>query len=190
MQDGDAEARVRFFSVSERFADPPPDPWTALDRRSCDEAWREFYRRFGFRAGVTPDSWPAIREPSPSLTFDLSVIKDGPERGAAYDAINAEALRSFVWNLSDERELLALDWQHPAYRFRPEAQALSWRPEWKVPVYPDGDYYAFLTADFSEGTFGHPWEQTLAVIGERMCASFGVSLAVWLPIKRRNGASV
>ena len=53
--------------------------------------------------------------------------------------------RSFVRNLPDQRELLVLEWQHTAYGFRPADQALSWRPEWKVPVYPDGDYYAFLT---------------------------------------------
>lgn len=139
---------------------------------------------------MTPDAWPAIREPNPSLTFDLSVVGDGLERGAAYDAINANALRSFVWDLPDQRELLVLDWQHPAYLFRPRDQALSWRSEWKVPVYPDGDYFAFSTDDLSEGTFGHPWEQTLTVFGERLCAGLGTTLAVWLPVKRRNGSVV
>jgi hypothetical protein len=83
-------------------------------------------------------------------------------------------------------ELIVLDWQHPAYRFRPADQALTWRAEWRVPVYPDGDYYAFLTNDFTEGTFGHPWENTLCVIGERLGASLGRSLETWLPIKRRR----
>lgn len=31
-----------------------------------------------------------------------------------------------------------------------------------VPAYPDGDYFAFLSEDFSEGTFGHPLEETEA----------------------------
>jgi Protein of unknown function (DUF2716) len=126
---------------------------------------------------------------APSVTFDLGVIADGPQRGAAYDAINAEALRAFVWALPDA-ELVVLDWQHPAYRFRPANQALAWRADWRVPVYPDGDYFAFLTQDFAEGTFGHPWEQTLCVIGERLCASLGRSLGTWLPIKRRDGVAV
>jgi len=46
-------------------------------------AWQEFEARFGFRASVTPDGWPAVREPSPSLTFDLSGIPDGAKHGAA-----------------------------------------------------------------------------------------------------------
>ncbi|GAB3774366.1 hypothetical protein GCM10027600_36810 [Nocardioides ginsengisegetis] len=59
-----------------------------------------------------------------------------------------------------------------------------------MPVYPDGDYYAFLTSDFTEGTFGHPWEKTLCVIGEGLGASLGRSLETWLPIKRRDGSTV
>ena len=46
-------------------------------------------------------------------------------RAAAYDAINAEALRAFIWALP-EAPMIVLDWQHPAYRFTPAAQALSW----------------------------------------------------------------
>jgi hypothetical protein len=80
-----------------------------------------------------------------------------------------------------------LDWQHQTYRFNPARQAMAWRPDWAVPVYPDGDYYAFLTPDLAAGTFGHPWEQTLCVIGPRLCATLGRSLATWLPTKRSNG---
>ena len=174
--------------MSERFAEPPDDAWTELGRDEHDECWATFNSRYGFRAGVSPDGWPAISEPVPSVTFDMGVIVDGPRRGAAYDAINAEALRAFVWALPDT-ELLVLDWQHPAYRFRPANQALTWRADWRVPVYPDGDYYAFLTQDFTEGTFGHPWEQTLCVIGKRLGDSLGRSLETWLPIKRRDGLS-
>ncbi len=177
------------MAVSERFAEPPEDAWTELNRAEYDDCWAMFDSRSGFRAGVSPDARPAITEPVPSVTFDLSVIPDGPQRGAAYDAINAEALRAFVWALPGA-ELVVLDWQHPAYSFRPAHQALTWRADWRVPVYPDGDYYAFLTPDFTEGTVGHPWEKTLCVIGERLGASLGRSLETWLPIKRRDGATV
>lgn len=77
--------------VSERFAEPPDDAWTELTQGEYDAAWAAFEERFGFRAGVSPEAWPAITEPTPSVTFDLGVIEDGPRRGAAYDAINAEA---------------------------------------------------------------------------------------------------
>jgi len=163
------------------------EAWQELDRADYDRYWAKFDASFGFRAGVRPDRWPAISEPVPSFTYDLSVIRDGPERGAAYDAINAEALRAFVWSMPEVSELVVLDWQYPCYRFNPASQTLIPGAEWKVPVYPNGDYYAFLREDFSEGTFGHPWEQTLCVIGERLIQSLGRSLSTWLPIKRWNG---
>lgn len=174
--------------MSERFAEPPGNAWIELVRSEYDGYWAAFEDRYGFRAGTSAESWPAITEPTPSLTFDLSGIPDGAERGAAYDAINAEALRAFVWALPGA-ELIVLDWQHPAYRFHPANQALTWRPEWEVPVYPDGDYVAFLTEDFADGTFGHPWEQTLCVMGERLGSTLGRSLETWLPVKRRDGMS-
>lgn len=176
--------------MSERFASPPDEAWAELDRTQHEAVWARFDELFHFRAGVDPTSWPAIREPCPSVTFDLSTIPDGAERGAAYDAINAEALRAFVWAMPDRRALIALDWQHPAYQFFPANQALSRQAEWKIPVFPDGDYFAFLSEDFTEGTFGHPWERTLCVIGERRIASLARSWATWLPIKRQNGASI
>ena len=177
------------MSVSERFASPQESAWLEVDRGEYDTLWARFNERFGFRAGVDPNSWPAIREPSPSITFDLSVIPDGAQRGAAYDAINAEALRAFVWAMPDCDELIALDWQHPAYRFIPANQTLTWQAEWKVPVYPDGDYFAFLSEDYTEGTFGHPWEQTICVIGQRLIDSLARTWATWLPVKRENGVS-
>ena len=173
--------------MSERYENQPGPAWEQLPDDGYEAAWSGFEARYGFRAGTSADAWPAIREPQPSVTFDLSGMQDGPQRGSAYDAINAEALRCFVWALNDVDEWLVLDWQHPTYRFRPAVQAVTWQSEWKVPVYPDGDYFAFLTPDYAEGTFGHPWEQTLCVIGERLCGSLGRSLATWLPVLRRNG---
>jgi len=35
-----------------------------------------------------------------------------------------------------------------------------------IPVLPDGDYHIFLADDFSFGTLGHPWEQTICVFGK------------------------
>ena len=170
--------------MSERYDREPEQAWFPVD---YDAPWAAFESRFGFRPSTIADGWPAIREPLASVTFDLSDISDGSERGAAYDCINAEALRAFVCALPNSPELVVLDWQHQAYRFRPAVQAMTWQAEWAVPVYPDGDYYAFFTEDFGEGTFAHPWEQTLCVVGDRLMASLGRTLATWLPVKRRGG---
>ncbi len=82
--------------MSERFAENPGSGWTQLAEGDHKQAWAAFEARFGFRASTRSEGWPAIAEPTPSVTFDLSGIADGPRRGSAYDAINAEALRCFV----------------------------------------------------------------------------------------------
>ena len=166
----------------------PTAAWSQLAQPDCRVAWTGFESRFGFRASMSPDQWPAIKEPAESLTFDLSPVfeHEGPRFAAAEDALNAEALRAFVGALPDE-PLYALDWRHPTYRFSPARFALNPNPEWKVPVFPNGDYYAFFTSDFTTGTFGHPWEQSLCVIGERLIDTLGASLRTWLPLLREGG---
>lgn len=161
--------------------------WNAVPDADYDRYWSRFYETFDFRPGVKPETWPAIREPTPSLTFDIS-FADHARRVSAIDAINAEALRAFVWALPADTEMIVLDWQHAAHYFTPTEQAFSESREWPVPVFPNGDYFIFLTKDFREGTFGHPWEETLCVLGERMVNSLGRSLRTWLPVKRENGS--
>ena len=163
--------------------------WKAVTDDAYDGLWDRFYAKFGWdrSAGITS---PVIRDPEPSITFDLSSIPDGPRRVAARASIEAEALRCFLVALPEVETLVVLDWQHPAYEFQPAIEVLDDAPKHDVngypTVYPDGDYYAFLTPDFSEGTFGHPWEPSLCVIGSRLVDTLGRSLATWLPIKRAN----
>jgi hypothetical protein len=163
--------------------------WKQIDDESYREVWDRFDEKFEFHpSGGKP--LPVIRDPTPSVTFDLS-IPAGPQFASAMAAIEAEALRCFVTELSDVDVLFVLDWQHPAYEFRPAIEALDIQPKDFVngypSVYPNGDYYAYLAPDFSEGTFGHPWEPSLCVIGPRMIDSLARSLSTWLPIKRVDG---
>jgi hypothetical protein len=54
-----------------------------------------------------------------------------------------------------------------------------------VEVFPDGDYYIFLTEDMSVGRFGHPWRQTLCIFGTGLVESLVPKLTAWLPVRRR-----
>ncbi|MDH6280004.1 DUF2716 domain-containing protein [Prescottella agglutinans] len=80
-----------------------------------------------------------------------------------------------------------MGWQHPGYRFDAAVHSATCDAEWRVPVYPNGDYYIFVREDLSDGTFGHPWERTLCVFGERLVSSLGRTLATWLPVIRHDG---
>ncbi|MFG6504555.1 DUF2716 domain-containing protein [Microbacterium sp. P05] len=164
--------------------------WRELDQGETSRYWDLFDELYRFRPGTSPLTWPAIQEPVPSVTFDLSVIPDGAPRAVAVRAINSEAQRCFIWVLGGE-PLVVLDWQHPAWSFSPTEEALNMECDDPIngrpTAYPDGDYYAFMTADLREGTFGHPWERTLCVMGDRLVRTLGLSLSTWLPTVRVNG---
>lgn len=165
--------------------------WREMDEAEHEAAWDLFDEKFDFRASVDPSGWPAIDEPTPSVTFDLSGIPGGPRLLTAFAALNAEALRCFVWALPDIPELSVLNWQHTAWRFDPRLDdgPAQWDDLERLQptVYPDGDYFAFLSPDMTEGTFGHPWERTLCVMGDRLIETLGKSLALWLPVLRVDG---
>ncbi|UFS57638.1 DUF2716 domain-containing protein [Subtercola endophyticus] len=167
--------------------------WRALQDPEYKAVWDQFYERFQFRAGISSADWPGIREPTPSITFDLFGIVDRPRLASAVQAINSEALRCFIWEMPDIREMLVLDWQHSAYWLNPAVESLQ-PPDDPIngypTVHPDGDYYSFLSPDMREGTFGHPWERTICVMGDRLINSLGTSFALWLPVLRINGEPI
>lgn len=167
---------------------PLPPGWSYLPRDEEDVAWELFRDRFqSFRPSIYPKDWPAVVDPAPSVTFDLSVPENSPGVWSAqFDAINAEAQRCFV-KVQDDPYWIVLDWQHPGYRLNAAAHAETFDAEWPVPVFPNGDYYIFARPDFSTGTFGHPWEKTLCVFGSELVQTLGRTLATWLPRKRENG---
>lgn len=154
-----------------------------------DILWDGFYSRFKFRPGM--ESSPAIDEPTPSLTFDLTPIFDAGRDGfsAGEDRLNAEVLEAFKAVFRDSR-IAVLDWQHPSYWLRPAAFDPSDPEDWAVTVFPNGDYYIFTAEDLSCGTFGHPWEQTLCVWGEPLVSDVRTRLSAWLPIRRTDGKPV
>lgn len=74
------------------FGNPLPAGWSVLSAADRSKAWAMFATRFGeLRPGMDSKDWPAIVEPSPSVTFDLG--RGGKSVAARIDAVNAEALR-------------------------------------------------------------------------------------------------
>lgn len=166
--------------------------WTQMEPVFGDDYerfWTKFYERFHFRASTTPDKWPGIAEPAPSVTFSLApILSAGPggfEAGEA--ALNAEVLRALVLTFGPEDDLVAMDWQHPSYWFRPHAHALA-NADWQISPFPNGDYYMIFSQDLSMGTFGHPWEGSICVIGAPLIEVLAPVLSGWLPVLRRTGA--
>ena len=83
----------------------------------------------------------------------------------------------------DLSSVFTRDWQHPAYWFKPHKHRGT-DEVWRVPPFPNGDCSVIVTEDLNQGTFGHPWEETLSVFGPDLVRSLVPRLSEWLPIKR------
>ena len=95
----------------------------------------------------------------------------------------------YIWNEKQEslineilckvvnEEMYALDWQHTCFAYNPN----EWIPVdyhyfdaernyevWFPTYYPNGDYYFFVSKDWSVGLYGHPWRKELIVVGDQL----------------------
>ena len=133
--------------------------WIELAEDEYDKVWDRFYSEFQFRPSVHADQWPGIREPSPSITYSIA------DRTTFVDDLDTQALAVFRSVVAPDARMYVLDWQHTCFWFYPHR---SGSEQFERSVFPDGDYHIFLAEDFSFGFFGHPWEETVCVFGERL----------------------
>jgi len=155
---------------------------TGWIEKTADEhnaVWEDFYERFRFKPDYYQRVAPAIVEPVPCITFDLSC----PWTDELVDRIGVAFLAAFRSVTTPGERLHFLDWQHPCYWFEPHAADASNT----VPVLPDGDYYIFLSADLTYGTFGHPWQQSLAVFGGALLEAMNFGSDLGLDVLRSVG---
>lgn len=152
--------------------------WKELAEQEEDAAWAAFCQRFKFRQGVQPSDWPGILEPVQSVTYDIGhAFAEGP---VAYRRITndlgaklIDALRRCV---SPGATIFALDWQHPCYSFEPHGDfKFEGEGDWPVHPLPNGDYYIFVARDMEFGVFGHPWEGTMCLFGQRLIDAFAAN---------------
>jgi hypothetical protein len=188
----------------------PVSGWQRLSRSEYDQIWDRFEERFQFRASTDSTHWPGIREPVPSVTWDLAIDRQesderlrsgvwrfgvdqdqGPPE-ADDDALNRLMMSALRDCVSADEWVYVLDWQHPAYHCWPHRVDPKRRTDiWPVQVFPDGDYYVFAAHDLRFGTFGHPWESTLCVWGSDLLDAVEARNAgVLTRLYRRDGKPV
>lgn len=162
--------------------------WQRMEMRGPDyeRYWDLFDARFHFRPSMTV--YPGIVEPTPSVTFDLRPIfaAEPSEWVRGEDRLTGEVLDAMKAVFGVER-LVVLNWQHDALWFVPEEFEPVSEGDWAIPVFPNGDYFIYLTESMDDGFFGHPWEQTFCVFGERLLPSLDRKLGTWLTVARRDG---
>jgi len=142
--------------------------WHKLTSEENHRTWDLFYEEFKFRPSIDSKDWPSIETDLPQLKLDImECYREGYDQGCFN--ILEELAKEIFKNITEVNEhMFALDWQHPGYEFDPRKE-FPIDPkfkEWPVPVLPNGDYYIFLTQDFQNLWFGHPWEETITLIGK------------------------
>jgi len=171
--------------------------WTTLSKAANSAAWDEFERRFPLRLGMSPETWPAINEPSPSVTFDLTQVCDlarseGADGGRGYAAAECELerhfLRCFRGCTPTDGRVLALNYNHDGYSFDPAALAEPHEDDlWPETMAPIDEYRVFGPPGYHFGAFAHPWERSLCVFGRAFLDAVLSDRPRWLgPILRRR----
>ncbi|MFD0999498.1 DUF2716 domain-containing protein [Ohtaekwangia kribbensis] len=140
--------------------------WAALSEEECNDVWEKLHLHYNF---------PAINTDKPILTFS---IQDVWENDYFREDLERKALDILISITRPGEKLLALDWEHTCYRVdlrlhkeNPHAENI-----FHIPFIPDGDYYIFVTEDFENVWFGHPWKETITVIGEKLAAAVNKNL--------------
>jgi len=154
------------------------DIWIPIEEQEYHETWDRFYREFDFRPSVYAHQWPSITTVLPQYKFSLAHLWNGPEDDKVYDDFIHKTLQSFIDITVVGEEIYALDWQHACYRINPRnIKAIE---RMKISFVPDGDYSIFITVDFKNVWFGHPWENKITLIGEKFVDTFRKNLPVFL----------
>ena len=154
--------------------------WNSVDWDEHSLIWDRFDGAFDFKPDYHERKVPAISEPSPSVVLDLSSIEIWSE----IDFLNNIFARLFRELVGCDESLLVLDWHHESFRFRPHIDTNC--RYWPTIVYPDGDYYIFVSEDFSFGTFGHPWQESLCIFGQSLVDLIPKTLTEKFPVIRNR----
>lgn len=165
--------------------------WIELnDENEYDKVWDKFENKFNFKPSIYEGR--GINEPKDSLVFEVGNYynQDEKTRIILEKDLNNKILNCFKILAFKDKFIYALNWQHNSYKLDIHNLNLEEYNKWiiennsflyekinknlykcpyhAVPVFPNGDYYIFLTLDMTNGIFGHPWRRTICVFGKEL----------------------
>lgn len=168
----------------------PSNAFEQLNNAERDRVWDLVDAQLEFRASTKPEHWPGFAEPEGSVTWSVApLFDDFANRFVQAEISLAGHLAAAIDQLLGvDAYAVALDWQHPGYRFIPALSALpTQQNSWPIPVLPDGDYYLYVAADLRFGWLTHPWEQSVCCYGGVDEHMGGHLEALGLPVIRESG---
>lgn len=183
------------------------DVWKKLDEEvfgpNDKYIWDKVEEIFRFEPGGLSKDWPSIKEPNPSVTYDLAPLYEARHKYHHFlmKDFAFMALKAFRECTEYSERIYALDWQHPSWWIYPHGE-FDMREstdrqnptdilEWQDRISGFGDYYMFLAEDLSYGTFSHPWEQTICIFGEKLIRAFeNYNPKIFTQVIRNNGIPI
>ncbi len=146
---------------------------TPLTETDYKNIWDWVYSALSFKPSIRSIDWPSIQTERPFRKFSVDFLWKGGYDEALYAKFINNAINAFVDITPNGEAIYALDWQHDCFYYDPKELTadLMLDNESSIPpisFIPDGDYYIFITKDLQNVWFGHPWEKSVTLIGERL----------------------
>ena len=140
-----------------------------LDINLTKHLWSKIYNEFKF---------------SPSSDFNkktFSFINSKCYKLTTVWSEEQECLVNEIFKHMSFDSIYALDWNHDCFEFNPydyQQMSKQWFDKERncnvyfPSYYPNGDYFFFVSKDFTYGLFGHPWRREIYVIGDALIKQF------------------
>lgn len=155
--------------------------WTILENEEYDKVWDRVFTEFKFQPSTELEQSP-FQLSIPVNAYDISISPIWSDN----EHLNNIVKQGFISCMGDADYMYALDWQHTCYRYNPNVTIPKENPTfindtqyahggyyaYFPEFYPNGDYYFFISVDFSWGYLTHPWLKKVWVFGESLMTYF------------------
>ena len=151
--------------------------WEKLTEEDNNKTWNWFYKEFSFNPSTNPKDWPSIKSIKPKIKIDILNLWGNAYNETIWNNFLQKAIEAFVNVTNPGEKIFALDWHHECFyvdprELTPTILTDSESSNTVISFIPDGDYYIFITKDFENVWFGHPWEKTVTIIGSKLINAF------------------
>ena len=145
------------------------------DNKQINDIWNKLYNEYYFTPSteISEKSWIIL--PDVSKKYLLN----------SYWTEYQEKTINELFKKTVDTEMYALDWQHDCFIFDPQEiipYEFSYFDEKRnvnvffPTYYPDGDYHFFISNDWHNGLFGHPWRKEIYVMGKELIEQFDLCI--------------
>ena len=172
--------------------------WEVLSDNEEEYIWKFILENYKFnpKYNSKDKSAPFLILPEPYAVYEMhlftSYLKDTSINidEEYYNNFNELITNIFIKCMGKDEYIFALDWQHTCFKYNPNSSEkmskvleLDGFNIYFPEFYPDGDYYIFISNNFSWGYFTHPWTQELWVFGNELINEINNIPQVYLSLK-------